>query len=138
MEKWWQLPDNVRICGENVYAQHSIAYKDLSSYFYCFSMWLNDWCYSWDETVRECERLDIEMVPVIFRGTYNVTAIMRAFQEYVRKSENDVEGFVVRVAGAFTVDEFEKSVAKFVRKNHVTTDQHWMMKEVVPNQLRED
>lgn len=29
----WQIPEGWRLCGENVYAVHSIRYDDLESYF---------------------------------------------------------------------------------------------------------
>lgn len=45
------------------------------------------------------------------------------------------EGYVVRLAEEFSYEKFSTSVAKFVRKNHVQTDQHWMQNEVEPNQL---
>ena len=36
------IPEGYRICGENLYAQHSIKYVDLESYFYVFSIWNKD------------------------------------------------------------------------------------------------
>ena len=32
------IPQGWRICGENLYARHSIVYENLSSYFYLFSI----------------------------------------------------------------------------------------------------
>jgi hypothetical protein len=46
------------------------------------------------------------------------------------------EGFVVRNADSFMLSDFENSIAKFVRRNHVQTDEHWMLKEVTPNKLK--
>lgn len=42
------IPKGWRVCGENLYAEHSIHYDDLSSYFQVFSVW-NDKnvCLSW-------------------------------------------------------------------------------------------
>ena len=34
------IPQGWRLCGENLYAQHSIAYEGLKSYFYLFSVFL--------------------------------------------------------------------------------------------------
>ncbi|MGZ0050632.1 hypothetical protein [Brevibacillus gelatini] len=36
----------------------------------------------------------------------------------------------------FAYADFKYSAAKFVRKNHVQTDQHWMAKPVEPNMLK--
>jgi hypothetical protein len=47
------------------------------------------------------------------------------------------EGYVVRLTNSFPYDNFGQSVAKFVRKSHVTTDQHWMEREPIPNLLKE-
>lgn len=47
------------------------------------------------------------------------------------------EGFVVRPASGFSLAEFSNSVAKWVRKNHVQTDEDWLSRPVVPNALRE-
>src|SRR5436853_1749667 len=33
------IPTDWRLCGENVYARHSLAYENLESYFYLFSIW---------------------------------------------------------------------------------------------------
>ena len=36
-----QIPDGMRITGENVYAKHSIHYQSLSSYFYVYGIFEN-------------------------------------------------------------------------------------------------
>ena len=52
----FHIPEGWRICGENVYALHSIYYEQLTSYFYVFSIWNeNNECLSWDETVEWAE-----------------------------------------------------------------------------------
>ena len=50
----------------------------------------------------------------------------------------EVEGFVMRNTNSFRYLDFQKNVAKFVRKGHVQTDQHWMSKPVVKNLLKDD
>ena len=45
------------------------------------------------------------------------------------------EGFVVRLADRIEFDAFPSSIAKWVRRGHVQTDQHWMFAEIVPNGL---
>jgi hypothetical protein len=50
----------------------------------------------------------------------------------------DREGYVVRLASGFHYRGFRQSVAKYVRKDHVQTDDHWKSREVVPNRLRGD
>lgn len=57
---------------------------------------------------------------------------------YTRQSVfgGEQEGYVVRLTSSFAYADFKYSAAKFVRKNHVQTDQHWMAKAVEPNMLK--
>ena len=48
------------------------------------------------------------------------------------------EGYVIRLKDSFHYDEFGTSVAKFVRANHVQTDQHWRHSAIVPNILKDE
>ena len=46
-----QLPKGFRICGENMYALHSIFYSELTSYFYVYAIFdENNVCLSWQDT----------------------------------------------------------------------------------------
>ena len=133
----WQLKDNERICGENLYAEHSIHYKHLRGYFYVFGYWIGTECQSWDDTVKRAEELDLPVVDVIYRGIWDADAIKALIGTEFNGDE--MEGYVVRPAGAFT-HNFEQSdvkmpLGKYVRKDHVQTDQHWTKKVVVPNEL---
>lgn len=126
----FSIPENYRVCGENLYAQHSIEYDNLKSYFYGFSIWNeNNICLSWDDTEEWFELLGITSVPVLYRGMFDEKEIKSLFYD-------GIEGYVVRLENSFSYDEFGSSVAKFVRKNHVQTDSHWMYKTVIPNKLK--
>ncbi|ERI09939.1 RNA ligase family protein [Aneurinibacillus aneurinilyticus] len=130
------IPEGWRLCGENMFAQHSIHYQDLPSYFLLFSVWNEqNMCLAWDETAAWAKRHMIETVPVLYRGIWNEEAIKSC---YTRQSlyGGEQEGFVVRLADAFHYDDFMHSAAKFVRKNHVQTNEHWMNRPVVPNILK--
>jgi hypothetical protein len=129
----YHIPEGWRICGENLYAQHSIAYDNLKSYFYVFSVWNEDnVCLSWDETVEWCAILGLVHVPVLYRGTFSEDLIKPLWNE---SKLDTVEGYVVRSAKSFHYDTFANNVAKFVRPNHVQTDQHWMHAGITPNKL---
>lgn len=128
------LEKYTRICGENVYAQHSIPYENLDSYFYAFSVWRKDLCLSWETSISFLDIHNIITVPVIYIGPWSEAVCKAITLKPTEKGE--VEGYVVRLADAFRYDEFETSVAKFVRANHVQTDEHWMHKEVVKNKLK--
>lgn len=124
------IPDGMRVCGENVYARHSVSYSDLPSFFLGFSVWENEKCLSWDETTEWFELLGICPVPVLWRGVFDENTIREIGLDFDKQ-----EGYVVRYADSFLYSDFSMNVAKFVRKNHVQSDKHWMHKEVVLNQL---
>ncbi|MGF9909723.1 RNA ligase family protein [Brevibacillus porteri] len=129
----FHIPEGWRICGENVFALHSIYYEHLTSYFYVFSIWNeNNECLSWDETVEWAELLGLETAPVLYRGIWKEENVKSC---YTKQSVfgGEQEGYVVRVTERFPYEDFKQSAAKFVRKNHVQTDQHWLSKPVVPN-----
>jgi len=130
------IPEGWRVCGENMYAEHSIFYDELPSYFLGFSIW-NDQneCLSWDETLEWFELLDITPVPVLYRGIYNEKAIKEAVHE-VEKDYEHHEGYVIRITDKFPVSDFRFVVGKYVRKDHIRTTKHWMRGQPVnPNQL---
>lgn len=130
-----RIPFGDRICGENVYAQHSIVYDDLDTYFYGFSYWEGDRCLSWDDTEVLFKLLNITPVPVLYRGIFDEHTLhsLEMIMDFERQ-----EGYVVRLADSFTMADFPRAVAKYVRKGHVQTDEHWMHKEIKPNGIRQD
>lgn len=117
------IPSNVRVCGENMYAVHSIVYTDLPSYFIGFAIFEDDICLEWSATVDFLERLDISPPPVFFEGMFDEEMIRSILTE---ADYETCEGYVVRLQEPFHYNNFADSVAKFVRPNHVQTDDHWM------------
>lgn len=110
------IPAGWRLCGENLYAKHSIFYGSLPSYFFLFSVWdERNECLSWDETVEWAEMLGLTMVPVIYRGIWDAAKVHALYQPQFEGS--DMEGYVVRLARRFSYGEFRRSMAKFVRPN---------------------
>ncbi|EDM78542.1 hypothetical protein PPSIR1_14930 [Plesiocystis pacifica SIR-1] len=125
------IPEAWRVCGENLYARHSIAYAGLPSYFMMFSIWdERDRCLDWDSTVEWAALLGLELVPVLYDGVFD-PAWFDGFEQDLERAE----GYVVRLASSFLRADFGVSVAKWVRPGHVQTDQHWMHAEVVANGL---
>lgn len=132
----FNIPYGHRLCGENVYAKHSIFYDQLTAFFYLFSIWNEkEECLSWDETVEWAQILGVQTVPVLYRGIWDEEKIKAC---WTGKSlfGPEQEGYVIRLASSFSLDEFSKSVSKMVRKGHVQTSQHWMTETVVPNLLK--
>ncbi|MFI8341620.1 RNA ligase family protein [Streptomyces sp. NPDC085639] len=124
------IPAGWRVCGENMYARHSIPYEDLDSWFYGFSVWDGEHCLDWDRTVRFLRGLGVPTPRVLWRGTFDERALRRLKLDTARQ-----EGYVVRTVDGFTREEFGGCVAKWVRGGHVQTGTHWMFAQVVPNGL---
>jgi hypothetical protein len=127
----FDIPEDWRICGENLFAQHSLEYDSLKSYFQVFSVWNEkNECLSFDDTIEWCNLLGLTMVPVLWRGIFD--------EKFLRNYKIDTtkhEGFVIRLADSFKFEDFSTSIAKWVRKGHVQTDEHWMYKKVISNKL---
>lgn len=130
-----EIPDGWRICGENLYARHSIGYEDLPSYFMGFSVWdETNTALSWADTLEFFELLGVTPVPelVAYRGVFDEARLRALAQSWDVSTQ---EGFVVRLAGSIPFEAFGQSCAKWVRREHVQTDTHWMHQAVVPNGL---
>jgi len=125
------LDGDMRIYGENMQGIHSIDYGFLKSPFYIFNIFYNNEWYSWDDVESVASFLNIPTVPVVFRGVFNSEKELRDFldKEIDKPSlfneSAEREGFVVRKVEAFKNEDFSKSIAKYVRKGHVQTDEHW-------------
>ncbi len=129
----YQIPEGWRVCGENVFARHSIAYHHLKSYFLVFSIWDDrNICQSWDDTVLYAKALELETVPVIYDGVWDEQLVRNWYKP---EFHDKVEGYVVRVADAFPYGAFRTSVAKYVRAQHVKTPHNWKRQSVVKNEL---
>jgi hypothetical protein len=142
-EYWWDackaLHANVRfeidpelsVFGENVWAVHSIEYDNLPSTFLIFNVRndsINLW-WEWDLVELMSSHLNIPTVPVLFRGTVKSEEELKTVTESLANLPSAFggmrEGVVVRVAREFKDDEFSTCLAKWVRHNHVQTDEHW-------------
>ena len=127
------IPLGDRICGENLYATHSIHYDNLNSYFYGFSYWNNRLCLDYDNTISIFNDMGISYPEELYRGLFDYKLIEKLANEL----QTDVnEGFVVRNIDSFHYDDFSNNVVKWVRANHVTSDDHWMYKTIIPNKLK--
>jgi len=123
------IPEGFRICGENLFARHTVPYEELESYFLVFSIWDGMKCLSWKDTKEYCDLLGLKTVPEIFEGT---------FTEDIKnlKVREDQEGYVVRKSGEFYYKDFKTSVAKYVSPTFIIPDEHWTEGPLVKNQLK--
>jgi len=128
----WTIPEGWRVCGENLWAKHSILYQNLSNYFEGFSVWdEKNYCLSWDDTLEWFELLDIKPVPILYDGPWFDTLVA----ELSPNDTSQQEGFVIRVADSFHYSQFRFCVAKWVRAGHVATTHHWRAQPLVQNFL---
>jgi len=137
VSKAYELPEGWRICGENVYAIHSIEYNSLPTFFFVFAV-IDDTntCLSWDDTKEFVEVLGLQTVPLLYRGHWDEDRIRQCMRR-TSSFGTAQEGYVVRNAGSFPMNEYAQNVAKYVRKGHVQTDEHWT-KNWKPAKLKEE
>lgn len=138
-QKWGEIkhliPSGVRICGENVAAKHSIEYDKLEDYFLVFSIWDNTTCLDWDTTLEFCDLFNLKTVPVLWEGKFNEN-FLKNFHQTLDLSLQ--EGYVIRIKDSFDIDDFNKTVLKFVRANHVQTNKHWKNQKITYNKLKNE
>lgn len=129
------IPEGWRISGEYMYARHSVPYtrdngNPLESWFYGFGVWDEyNRLIPWDDTLDVFGMLDITPVRQLYRGIWDEQVIAKIASEIDTERQ---EGFVVRDTGMIDYPEgsgdagrFFHQIAKWVRKGHVQTDQHW-------------
>jgi hypothetical protein len=75
------------------------------------------------------EILQVPTVPVLWRGVIETEPqLKRLISQFMAEPStygDTKEGVVVRKVQGFDNEDFSKNVAKWVRENHVQTDQHW-------------
>jgi hypothetical protein len=140
------IPEGFQLFGENVFAQHSIKYTALPSYFLLFNIRSNKdandiYWLGWDLVEYFAEELGLHTVPVLFKGKIKSEKELQKLTLDLMKESSvcggEREGLVVRVATRFKDEEFSECILKIVRKNHVSTDTHWTHQEVKKNGLKE-
>lgn len=135
------IPVGVQVFGEWLYAKHSIHYTNLPSYLMLFSVRtsVGKTHGSWAEVEDMAEKLGTTTVPVLMRAFADTPEYLRVVLTdeclCLPTRYGEREGIVVRKRSGFPDDEFHLSVAKWVRKDHVTTDNHWKHQEIVRNKL---
>jgi hypothetical protein len=134
------IPEGSQVFGEWLYALHSIGYSALPSFFQVFGVRTNGLWSSWAEVELWAAELGTVTAPLLVgpRVFENQNDLQDAVAQLVRKPSacgGEREGVVVRVAGEFADHDFGTSVAKYVRANHVQTDDHWSHQEITRNRL---
>ena len=119
---------DLHVFGENMYAVHSIEYACLGHYFYVFAIRDGAQWLSWDETAEYAQILELPLVPLVARGHFTENDLKKIITQKQREGSllgGTSEGVVCRTAAIFHNDDFANCVLKYVRHNHVQTDEHW-------------
>jgi hypothetical protein len=119
----WKIPEYIQIVGENVFAKHSIFYDKLSTFFYVFAVidLERNVFLSVDDTIKICNEFGLQYVPILQRGPFDPAFKVPTTSAF----GNEIEGYVVRSTDEFLIDKMSINMAKWVRKSHVKTDDHW-------------
>lgn len=131
----WPIWERVRndlgdleVFGENLYGIHSIEYERLPYFFFVFAIRDGERWLSWEEVLFYAELLELATIPVLEIGSFAAAQIKQLIADRMEKGSvfgGECEGFVFRNYEGFEVDDFKNNVLKYVRSNHVKTNQHW-------------
>ena len=129
----WKVQEpEAYLYGEDIYGVHSIAYDPVREHetFHAFALRDGDGAFSsFKELEAYARRLEIPVVPVLFKGVFGSVAEARAFVEQAHEAPSAPGGgrggVVLRLARRFPAAEFQDNVCKSVRAGHVRTDEHW-------------
>lgn len=120
-----------------------VDYDSDQAYFQIFGVYdkeLNIWL-SWPETEQVADELGFPTTPVLYQEndldepTFSTEAEARqTLIDYARDIiDAGGEGIVVRSKFPYHYAQFGRRVGKYVRENHVTTDEHWSHGETTRN-----
>lgn len=125
------IDDDLLVFGENLYGEHSIHYSKLKDYFHVFACYkeTNDKWWSWDDVKFVSKVLGVPHVPTLWRGRAEsedqIREIIMQTMNMPSAYGDEKEGVVMRITDEFDGDDFPNYVCKYVRANHVQTDEHW-------------
>ena len=123
------IGENEILFGENLYGEHSIHYSNLPAYFFLFACCDDNNFYSWDDVVNMSEICFLRHVPVLWEGKVSSEKELEDLVNKLVKEPSEFgdtrEGVVIRIKDSFPIKDFSKYVCKWVRPNHVQTDEHW-------------
>jgi len=129
----WNVKDKIgegeTVYGENLFGEHSITYDKLPSYWHVFAATDGNVWYSWNDVTLVADVLGVPTVPVLWRGVVEseemLSDLVDTFVHQPSVYGEKREGVVIRLADEFPFEEFSNCVCKWVRPNHVQTDEHW-------------
>jgi len=130
-------PDMV-FYGEDLFGIHSIEYdamREDETFRLFAARYINPkymeggWFADHDLLEKIAAELGVITVPTLFKGTFDsVEDITEWFEAHIDQPSTlggECEGFVIKRNTPIIADQFSHYVAKYVRANHVQTDEHW-------------
>jgi hypothetical protein len=135
------ISDGISVFCEYCYAVHSIEYAEMPEYSLVFGVRddVRGTWWDWDMTAAQAADLGLPTVPVIFRGAVASERELEELTTGLARGPSALggerEGVVVRLAGEFADAAFARSLGKWVRKDHVQTDEHWQHQAIRPQRL---
>lgn len=140
-ERWNSIRNDLgelEVFGENLYAIHSIRYEALEHHFFVFAIRVLDRWLSWEEVKFYAGLLDFPVAPELrrvqptnrdkFEEEISTIVTQQSAFSSVDVHTNEpcrMEGIVSRNVAEFATQHFRQNVFKYVRKDHVKTDEHW-------------
>ena len=132
------LDEGVMLFLENMEAIHSLEYTNLESFFYLFGGLQDGVFSSWEDVELWSDILNIPTVPVLFDGIVNSEKELKELVLKLAKEPSTLgafdtttgekmkEGVVVRPYDSFPYEKFGDNIRKYVRANHVKSDEFWV------------
>lgn len=149
-----KIPSELQIFGEWLKHKHSIHYAPsnectcednappLDSFFQVFNVYDNKYnlWLSWYEVKEWADKIGVTTTPVlkenlVYENKYEAAEKLREIAEGV--VEEGHEGIVVRPMYPFHYGQFDRVVGKYVRNNHVKTEEHWKYQDKIENHLKD-
>ena len=120
--------------GEEMYGVHTLEYDHMrrEETYRLFAVLdvVRGIFLDWGKVEYYASQRGVKTVPVVYRGSFlRKEDVTEFFQQERAKPSligGEKEGFVMRLASAFEADRFPMCVCKYVRANHVQTDEHWL------------
>lgn len=129
------IPTAFSVFCEYTFAVHSIEYSALPSYVWLIGVrdershsWL-----SWSDMEQVGVQLAIPVAPVVTRQVFSDVDQLRESTESAGGAPGCFgprEGVVVRREDGFENADFSLAVAKWVRRGHVVTEDHWTQQAI--------
>ena len=114
---------------ENLYGVHSIKYNNLTDYIHLIAVCNDGLFTSFSYMGLVSENYKMPVVPKLFEGTVNseenLESLINKFMKKPSIYGDEKEGIVIRPQGTFSFEDFDKNVFKYVREDHIQTDENW-------------